>query len=352
VDQICRYHTKSPEVMVPQMLFTATEAIGFAYGVTWNMVRRNLFNWKHEETGNLEAKVKSFCAVPHLLRFLKDFILFAEKEEELQKVILRQHQTGAVDKVVSRALDPKRTRGLVWHTQGSGKTYTMIVAAQLLFRAPQAGKPTILLLIDRNELEDQMLKNLASVGLDNVGQAHSIAELNRLLKADYRGIIVTTIHKFRDLPANLNLRWNIFVLIDEAHCTTDGDLVGAAGNDSLFRKLCGVLGHPEWADDARFRTNPDRVAHAAVLYGLIEQEMQKRSSAEWSRLLDAAGVPCAPVQNVAQMLEHEQMQALGLLQSVQGLSIPLIGLPLSIDGRRPGAGRAAPALGAHTGEVL
>jgi len=64
----------------------------------------------------------------------------------------------------------------VWHTQGSGKTYTMIVAAQLLFRAPQAGKSTILLLIDRNELEDQMLRNLTSVGLGNVGHAHSISE--------------------------------------------------------------------------------------------------------------------------------------------------------------------------------
>jgi type I restriction enzyme R subunit len=227
VDQIRRYHAETPEVMVPQMLFTVTEAIGFAYGVTWNTVRRNLFNWKHEEVGNLEAKVKSFCAVPHLLRILKDFILFAEKEEELQKVILRQHQTAAVDKVVARALDPKRTRGLVWHTQGSGKTYTMIKAAELLFKAPEAEKPTILLMIDRNELEDQMLKNLASVGLGNVAHASSIAELNRLLNQkgqDYRGIVVTMIHKFRDMPANLNLRRNIFVLIDEAHRTTGGDL--------------------------------------------------------------------------------------------------------------------------------
>jgi crotonobetainyl-CoA:carnitine CoA-transferase CaiB-like acyl-CoA transferase len=137
-----------------------------------------------------------------------------------------------------------------------------------------------------------------------------------------------------------------------AYRTTDGDLVVAAGNDSLFRKLCAVLGHPGWADDPRFRTNPDRVAHAQILYASIEKEMEKRSSAEWSRLLDAAGVPCAPVQSVAQMLEHEQMKALGLLQAVQGLSIPLIGLPLALDGRRPGAGCAAPALGAHTGEVL
>jgi type I restriction enzyme R subunit len=224
VDQIRRYHFETPEVMVPQMLFTATEAIGFAYGVTWNTIRRNIFRWKHEEIGNLEAKVKSFCAVPHLLRLLRDFIVFAEKDEELQKVILMQHQTAAVDRVVGRALDPGRRSGLVWHTQGSGKTYTMIKAAQMLFKSPQADKPTILLMIDRNELEDQMLKNLAAVGMGNVAHAHRIAELNRLLKADYRGIIVTMIHKFRGMKANVNTRTNIYALIDEAHRTTGGDL--------------------------------------------------------------------------------------------------------------------------------
>jgi type I restriction enzyme R subunit len=224
IDQIRRYHLETPEVMVPEMLFTATEAIGFSYGVTWNTVRRNIFAWKHEEAGQLEAKVKSFCSVPMVLRFLKDFILFAEKEEEFQKLILAQHQTTAVDRVVDRALDVKLTRGLVWHTQGSGKTYTMIKAAELLFRAPKADKPTILLMIDRNELEDQLLKNLAAVGLHNVAHANSMVELTRLLKQDYRGLIVTMIHKFRDMPANLNTRTNIYVLIDEAHRTTGGDL--------------------------------------------------------------------------------------------------------------------------------
>src|SRR5262249_15236949 len=154
---------------------------GFSYGVTWNTVRRNIFRWKAEEAGNLEAKVKSFCSIEYVLRLLKDFILFAEKEEELQKFILRQHQATAVDKVVSRALDPKLSRGLVWHTQGSGKTYTMIKAAELLFRAPTAEKPTVLLMIDRNGLEDQMLKNLASLGVGNIAHADRISTLSKLL---------------------------------------------------------------------------------------------------------------------------------------------------------------------------
>jgi type I restriction enzyme, R subunit len=224
VDQIRRYHDETPELFVPEQLFTATDAIGFSYGVSWNLVRRNIFNWKHDEVGKLEAKVKSFCAIPQLLAFLKDFIIFAEKDEELNKYILRQHQTGAVEKVVERALEPKRKRGLVWHTQGSGKTFTMIKAAELLFKAPQAEKPTVLLMIDRNELEDQMLKNLAALGLGNLEHADSIARLNKLLREDYRGIIVSMIHKFRGMPEKINLRANIFVLIDEAHRTTGGDL--------------------------------------------------------------------------------------------------------------------------------
>ena len=224
VDQIRRYHRETPELFVSQQLFTATDAIGFCYGVSWNTVRRNIFNWKDGEVGKLEAKVKSFCAIPQVLAFLKDYIVFAEKDEELSKYILRQHQTGAVEAAVSRALDPGRTRGLVWHTQGSGKTFTMIKAAERLFRAPGADKPTVLLMIDRNELEDQMLKNLAALGLGNLEHASSIARLNQLLRDDYRGIIVTMIHKFRDMPADLNTRSNIYVLIDEAHRTTGGDL--------------------------------------------------------------------------------------------------------------------------------
>lgn len=224
VDQIRRYHRETPELFVSQQLFTATDAIGFSYGVSWNTVRRNIFNWKDGEVGKLEAKVKTFCAIPQVLAFLKDYIVFAEKDEELNKYILRQHQTGAVEAAVGRALDSKRTRGLVWHTQGSGKTFTMIKAAERLFRAPGADKPTVLLMIDRNELEDQMLKNLAALGLGNLEHASSIARLNQLLRDDYRGIIVTMIHKFRDMPADLNTRANIYVLIDEAHRTTGGDL--------------------------------------------------------------------------------------------------------------------------------
>ena len=224
IDQIRRYHDETPELFIPQMAFTATDALGFDYGGSWNTVRRNIFHWKNEQIGQLEAKVKTFFDIPRVLALLKDYIIFAEKDEELQKFILQQHQTGAIERAVERAHDPKKQRGLIWHTQGSGKTFTMLKTAELLFKAPKSDKPTILLLIDRNELEDQLLKNLSSLGMENLEHAHNIARLNQLLKQDHRGIIVSTIHKFRDMPEKLNMRSNIYVLVDEAHRTTGGDL--------------------------------------------------------------------------------------------------------------------------------
>jgi crotonobetainyl-CoA:carnitine CoA-transferase CaiB-like acyl-CoA transferase len=108
-----------------------------------------------------------------------------------------------------------------------------------------------------------------------------------------------------------------------------------------------VLGHPEWALEARFATNPDRVNNAQALHVLMEAEMAQRTNAAWVQALDAAGVPCAPVQDVAQMLGHEQLRALGLLQAVPGSSVPLVGLPISFDGLRPAPRSASPALGEY-----
>ena len=128
--------------------------------------------------------------------------------------------------------------------------------------------------------------------------------------------------------------------------TTDGDLVVAAGNNSLFERLCLVLERPHWAADPRFVDNPARVANAGELHALLEPLFLVRGNAQWSALLDAAGVPNAAVQDVGQMLEHPQTRALGILQDVPGSSIPLVGLPMRLDGERPRPRSASPALGA------
>ncbi|MBB3900186.1 CaiB/BaiF CoA transferase family protein [Roseococcus suduntuyensis] len=131
-----------------------------------------------------------------------------------------------------------------------------------------------------------------------------------------------------------------------AYRTADGELVVAAGNDALFRALARVLERPDWLHDPRFATNPDRVAHQAVLYPLIEAEMVRRPTAEWTARLDAAGIPCAPVQDVGQMLDHPQTRALGLLQNLPSTGVSAIGLPVAFDGTRPAPRGPVPARGA------
>jgi crotonobetainyl-CoA:carnitine CoA-transferase CaiB-like acyl-CoA transferase len=136
------------------------------------------------------------------------------------------------------------------------------------------------------------------------------------------------------------------------YASKDGFIVIAAGNDRLFAALARVLGHPEWIDDPRFRTNPDRVKSQNVLYRWIEDLVATRTTAEWSEILDAAGVPNAPIQTIAEVLDHPQTKALGMLQQSPQGDITLLGLPLSFDGARPAFRVSPPALGAHTKEIL
>ena len=137
-----------------------------------------------------------------------------------------------------------------------------------------------------------------------------------------------------------------------AYETRDGDLVVAAASDALFRTLARVLGHPEWSDDPRFSSNPKRVGNQSALYALIEAEMAKRGNAEWIALLEQAGIPCAPVQNVAEMIAHEQTRALGLMQDVPDSAMKFVGLPISFDGTRPPIRSRPPRLGEHTQQIF
>ena len=247
VDQIRRYHRETPEFVTHNQIFDVTHMLDFYYGVTWNLDRKGLFNWKDVEKGNFEKKVKTFFDRERILKFIKDYIVFFRKDDVLFKIILRQHQTRAVEKVVQRAKDKVKRTGLIWHTQGSGKTFTMIVAAEKILKEPLFEKPTVIMLVDRNELESQLFRNLDAYGFkDGEGMeiADSKKDLEKLLASNYRGLIVSMIHKFEHMKKDINERDNIFVLVDEAHRTTSSDLgnylVAALPNATYF----GFTGTP------------------------------------------------------------------------------------------------------------
>lgn len=232
IDQIRRYHNQTPEMMISSQVFEVTELWNFWYGVTWNTSRKNLFDWKEESSnddgevkeGNYERKIKTFFDRQRFLQILREYIIFITKDDQLTKVILRQHQTRAVEKVIQRVQDPNKRHGLIWHTQGSGKTLTMITIAALLLRNVGEGeKPTVLMVIDRNELENQLFKNIAGYGITSFRVAENKQDLEDIIASDYRGLVVAMIHKFDKMKAR-NERSSITVLVDEAHRTTGGDL--------------------------------------------------------------------------------------------------------------------------------
>ncbi|QGB08333.1 CoA transferase [Bordetella holmesii] len=138
----------------------------------------------------------------------------------------------------------------------------------------------------------------------------------------------------------------------KGYATADGEIVVAAGNDGLFRSLAQVVGHPEWPGDPRYADNPSRVANQASLYAALDALFARHPTAYWLERLEAAGLPCSPVNDMNQMLSHPQTQALDLIQLVPGTEMDVIGLPLSFDGQRPRPHSGPPSLGEHTHVLL
>jgi type I restriction enzyme R subunit len=199
------------------------------YGPTWNPSVKAFYKWKtNDRDYGLEGLANTFFERDFHLRLLRDYTLFYRIDDATQKYLLRPHQMRTVEKVVERVVKgvadvTAPTSGLEWHTQGSGKTLTMIVAAHLLRRQPELDNPTILIVVDRIELESQMSQNLEAFGLPAI-RAESRTHLAQLLAADTRGVIVTTIHKFDGIRKHILTRRTVIVLVDEAHRSQEGDL--------------------------------------------------------------------------------------------------------------------------------
>lgn len=141
----------------------------------------------------------------------------------------------------------------------------------------------------------------------------------------------------------------------QAFPTADGDIILAVGNDGQFTKFCAVAGHPEWATDPRFSSNAQRVANRAVLVPLLRQATVMRTSADWIAALEAAGVPCGPINRIDQVFADPQVIARGLqidLPHPLAGSVPLVANPIRLSGSPVAYQRPPPLLGEHTAEVL
>lgn len=137
--------------------------------------------------------------------------------------------------------------------------------------------------------------------------------------------------------------------------TADGDIILTIGNDGQFRKFAEAAGHPEWASDDRFASNKARVAHRKELIPLIRQVTVFRTTAEWVALLEQAGVPCGPINDLAQVFADPQVQARGLrldLPHPLAGSVPQVASPIRLSETPVEYRKAPPVLGEHSEAIL
>ena len=231
VGQLRRYERETPELLGAAQFFNVTHLLDYWYGVTWNVSRRYMARWKERPEETYCFAVQSFFEPTDFLRTLRDWILFYVEDGETKKSVLRQHQRRAVDRIVERCSESTKRRGLIWHTQGSGKTFTLLTAARIILeRKDEFRNPTVVVVVDRTELEGQLkgwverlLGEMQQQDIP-VWQAGSRAELRSLLQTDKRGLILSMIHKFDGIEKDANTRDNIYVFIDEAHRSVARDL--------------------------------------------------------------------------------------------------------------------------------
>jgi len=137
--------------------------------------------------------------------------------------------------------------------------------------------------------------------------------------------------------------------------SSDGEVIVACGNDNLFRKFCDAAGHPGLATDARFATNGKRVENRAELTRLIQEIFGKKSTAEWLELLESAGVPNGPINNIAQVFEEPQVKARGVKMELDHSAagkLPLVASPMRFSGTPLEYRLPPPLLGEHTDQIL
>jgi len=215
--------------------------------------------WPHEKPAPREGEDRELeigllgLLDPHNLADVSaNFVVFETRDGVTKKKLARYQQFRAANTLVKRVLDREHDRGIVWHTQGSGKSLTMLFAARKL-KNVGLNNPTIFIVIDRRDLDDQINETFTACQFKGVNRATTRTRLSSLLAADARGVIITTIQKFDEQTATLAERDNVIVLVDEAHRTQEG-VYGMRMRGALPRaKLFAFTGTPIESTDRSTR---------------------------------------------------------------------------------------------------
>ncbi len=258
------YERQVPAMFVPNVFSFATEGKAFRFG----SIRMPIEMWspwrtrENESEGSLadvRRTVESMLRSEVVLDILQSFTLFAtDKKHRRIKVICRYQQYFTTNQLIERVVKGYPKKGLIWHFQGSGKSLLMVFAAQKLRLHPKLGNPTVIIVVDRIDLDTQITATFNAADVPNMVGVATRQELQTLLAQDVRKVLITTIHKFGEAGGKLNERSNIIVMVDEAHRTQEGDL-GRKMREALPNAfLFGLTGTPiNRADKNTFWLSPN-----------------------------------------------------------------------------------------------
>ncbi|NCA70046.1 MAG: HsdR family type I site-specific deoxyribonuclease [Sphingobacteriia bacterium] len=252
------YEKFVPELFVCNVFSVATEGKAYHYG-SIGLPVKDWGPWhldgdgddgQHHPLKSLKLSAESMLRPHVVLDILGSFTLFAtNKKKQRIKIICRYQQYEAANKIVERVVAGYPRKGLIWHFQGSGKSLLMVFAAQKLRMHAGLKNPTVLIVVDRIDLDTQITGTFTGADIPNLEKADTREKLQQLLAQDVRKIIITTIFKFGEGPnstkgGSLNDRSNIIALVDEAHRTQEGDL-GRKMREALPNAfLFGLTGTP------------------------------------------------------------------------------------------------------------
>ncbi len=232
VDQIAHYVETIPP------LYRFVEVVGVsdlhrAMVGTITTPAEHFKQWKSMEASDdegksqLEVMIRGVFEPERFLRLISDYVLFETDGSRTSKILAKYHQVDAVERAVEAAHDAINgdgRAGVVWHTQGSGKSYSMVFFSQILRRDPRFKNPTIVAVTDRVDLDNQLMETFAKQAVLSpaVSQAESADDLRDLLNRPAGGVVFTVINKFNtaageDAMPVLSDRDNVIVLSDEAH---------------------------------------------------------------------------------------------------------------------------------------
>ena len=246
------YENSIPQLFVPNILSFSSDGKELFIGAVrtpldfWSPWRLDKIT-KSKKLSNLNEIGNQFIHLLNpatLLDILKYYSVYGTNNSKKIKVICRYQQFEGANAIVERVNEGKIKKGLIWHFQGSGKSLLMLFAAQKLRKQKNLNNPTVLIVVDRIDLDSQITSSFSDAEVSNFINVENIKDLNETLKKDTRKIIITMIHKFRDAPPNINDRKNIILMVDEAHRTQEGNL-GRKMRSSLPNAfLFGLTGTP------------------------------------------------------------------------------------------------------------